>query len=424
MGISIKTNKKGDLMKINLDRVIKDIEILSTFNNTPDSGVTRLSFSKEDKLARNYIKKEMKKIGLKVWEDGYSNLFGRKEGKNPSLPVIMIGSHFDTVINGGLFDGVAGLVAALEILRVFEENDIENDYPIEVVAMNDEEGVRFGTGISNSRAMAGLIDEEELDNVKDRNGIILREAMIKFGITPDLENAKREKDSLKAFIEIHIEQGPVLEENKKDIGLVENIVGLDRYTVKIKGKSSHAGTTPMNNRKDALVAASKFILAVEKTAKKVGGGTVGTVGELSLSPNASNVIPGYVELSVDIRAINDEKIKSVYDELKEEVDIISKSSNVDIEMIKELYISPVSMSEELISIMEKAANRLKYSYMKMNSGAGHDAMIMSGITSTALIFVPSKDGLSHHPDEWTEYEDLKKGIEFMLNVVSDISIKD
>lgn len=410
-------------MKINLDRIIKDIETMSTFNATPKNGVTRLSFSKEDKLARVYIKKEMKKIGLEVWEDGYSNIFGRREGKNPNLPVIMIGSHFDTVINGGLFDGVAGLVASLEILRVFEENSIENDYPIEVVAMNDEEGVRFGTGISNSRAMAGLIDEQELDNAKDKDGISLREAMIEFGITPDLKNARRDKESLKAFIELHIEQGPILEDNNKDIGLVENIVGLDRYRVKIKGKSGHAGTTPMESRKDALIGASKFILAVEKAAKKVAGGTVGTVGELSLSPNASNVIPGYVELSVDIRAINEEKIKRVYNELEREIEIISKSSSVDIEIIKELYIAPVSMSKELISIMEKSANKLGYNYIKMNSGAGHDAMIMSTITSTGLIFVPSKDGLSHHPDEWTDFDDLKKGIDLMLNVVADISIK-
>lgn len=396
---------------------------MSTFNATPKNGVTRLSFSKEDKLARVYIKKEMKKIGLEVWEDGYSNIFGRREGKNPNLPVIMIGSHFDTVINGGLFDGVAGLVASLEILRVFEENSIENDYPIEVVAMNDEEGVRFGTGISNSRAMAGLIDEQELDNAKDKDGISLREAMIEFGITPDLKNARRDKESLKAFIELHIEQGPILEDNNKDIGLVENIVGLDRYRVKIKGKSGHAGTTPMESRKDALIGASKFILAVEKAAKKVAGGTVGTVGELSLSPNASNVIPGYVELSVDIRAINEEKIKRVYNELEREIEIISKSSSVDIEIIKELYIAPVSMSKELISIMEKSANKLGYNYIKMNSGAGHDAMIMSTITSTGLIFVPSKDGLSHHPDEWTDFDDLKKGIDLMLNVVADISIK-
>lgn len=407
-------------MDINLDRVIKDIETLATFNATPGVGVTRLSFTKEDKLAREYIRNEMAKIGLKVWEDGYSNLFGRREGKNPHAPVIIIGSHFDSVINGGAFDGVAGLVSALEIMRIFEENKVDNYYPIEVVAMNDEEGVRFGTGISNSRAMAGLIHEEELDNAKDRDGISLRQAMEDFGIIPDLENAKRDKESIKAFIELHIEQGPILENNKKDIGLVETIVGLDRYDVKIIGKSGHAGTTPMENRKDALIAASQFVLAVNKIVKKIGQGTVGTVGELSLLPNASNVIPGYVELSVDIRSTNEENIHKVYTEMLKEIKLIQKENNLEVKLIKSLYIPPIDMSKEIINTMEKIAEKLGHSYMKMNSGAGHDAMVMAKMAPTSLIFVPSKDGLSHHPDEWTEYEDLKKGIELMLNTVVEL----
>lgn len=410
-------------MTIDLERILKDIETLATFNATPGNGVTRLPFTKEDKLARDYISKEMEKIGLKVWEDGYSNLFGRREGENPDLPVIMIGSHFDTVINGGLFDGIAGVAASLEILRVFQEKGIKNYFPIEIVAMNDEEGVRFGTGISNSRAMAGLIEEEELDNMRDRDGISLREAMTKFGVMPNLENAKRPKNSVKAFIELHIEQGPILEYNKKNIGLVETIVGLDRYKVKFRGKSGHVGTTPMDNRKDALVAAAEFILAVNKIAKEAAGETVGTVGELSLSPNATNVIPGYVELSVDVRSISEEKIKRVYKKLSNKIETIERDSGVDIEMTKELYIAPVGMSKEFIDIMIENADKLGFSYMRMNSGAGHDAMIMAGITSASLIFVPSKDGLSHHPDEWTEYEDLKKGIEVMLNTVAYLCMK-
>lgn len=407
-------------MNINLDRVISDIETLATFNASPGEGVTRLSFTKEDKLAREYIREEMEKMGLEIWEDGYSNLFGKREGKNPDLPTVLIGSHFDSVINGGKFDGPAGLVAALEILRVFEENGIENEYPIEVVAMNDEEGARFGTGVSNSRAMAGLISEEELDNTKDKDGISLREAMIEFGTIPDLENAKRPKDSIKAFIELHIEQGPILEDKKKDIGLVQTVVGLDLYKVKVKGESGHAGTTPMNNRKDALVAAGEFILVVSKLAKEVGDGTVGTVGELKLTPNASNVIPSRVELSVDIRSINEDKIKEMHKKLTKEIEIIEKNNCVDIEMTNELYVAPVNMSEDLIGLMENIADELDYSYIKMNSGAGHDAMIMAGIAPTSLIFVPSKSGLSHHPDEWTDYEDLEKGIKLMLNAVLNI----
>lgn len=405
---------------VNLNRVIKDIETLASFNATPGNGVTRLSFTKEDKMAREYIREQMKSAGLKVWEDGYSNLFGRREGKDPDAPVIMIGSHFDSVINGGAFDGAAGLVAALEVLRVFEEKNIETYYPIEVVAMNDEEGVRFGTGVSNSRAMVGLMDEEELDRVMDRDGVSLRKAMENFGITPDLKNAKRPEGSIKAFIELHIEQGPILEDNNKDIGLVETIVGLDRYDVKIKGKSGHAGTTPMNNRQDALVVASKLILSVNRIAREVGDGTVGTVGEIQVSPNASNVIPGHVEFSVDVRSTKEENIKRVYDEFLKEIDNIKEEEDIDIEITKSLYVPPVNMSEEIIDTMEKISNRLGYKYMRMNSGAGHDAMNMAKIAETSMIFVPSKNGLSHHPDEWTDYEDLKKGIEVMLNTVLEL----
>ena len=407
-------------MHIDLKRVIKDIETLATFNATPGNGVTRLSFTKEDRQARDYIRNKMEAIGLKTWEDGYSNLFGRREGKNPKAPVIMIGSHYDSVINGGPLDGVLGVVAALEILRIFEENNIGNYYPIEMVAMNDEEGVRFGTGISNSRAMAGLIDEKELDNFKDKDGISIREAMIQFGIIPDLKDAIRPKGSIKTFIELHIEQGPVLEAERKDIGLVETIVGLDRYEVIIKGMSGHAGTTPMDKRKDALVGASEFILAVNRIAKEIGDGTVGTVGQLSLTPNASNVIPGYVNLSLDIRSTKEDNIKAFYNRLIEESEYIKSKYHIDIQITHNLYIQPVNMSDKNIALMEKVCQKLGYTYMRMNSGAGHDAMIMAKMAPSSLIFVPSKVGLSHHPDEWTDYEDIEKGIALMLNTVLEL----
>lgn len=407
-------------MHIDLKRVIKDIETLATFNATPGNGVTRLSFTKEDRQARDYIRNKMEAIGLKTWEDGYSNLFGRREGKNPKAPVIMIGSHYDSVINGGSLDGVLGVVAALEILRIFEENNIGNYYPIEMVAMNDEEGVRFGTGISNSRAMAGLIDEKELDNFKDKDGISIREAMIQFGIIPDLKDAIRPKGSIKTFIELHIEQGPVLEAERKDIGLVETIVGLDRYEVIIKGMSGHAGTTPMDKRKDALVGASEFILAVNRIAKEIGDGTVGTVGQLSLTPNASNVIPGYVNLSLDIRSTKEDNIKAFYNRLIEESEYIKSKYHIDIQITHNLYIQPVNMSDKNIALMEKVCQKLGYTYMRMNSGAGHDAMIMAKMAPSSLIFVPSKVGLSHHPDEWTDYEDIEKGIALMLNTVLEL----
>ncbi|MGI6424622.1 MAG: Zn-dependent hydrolase [Tepidanaerobacteraceae bacterium] len=315
---------------------------------------------------------------------------------------------------------VAGVVSALELLRIMKENNIDNYYPVEIAVMNNEEGVRFGIPVSNSRAMVGLIEEGELDNIKDKDGISLRKAIIDFGITPNLANAKRTKNSIKAFIELHIEQGPVLEHNNKKVGIEETIVGFHKYSVKFMGQSGHAGTTPMANRKDALVAASEFILAVNNVVKEVGLGTVGTVGELNLTPNASNVIPNYVQLSVDIRSTENDNLQKSYEKLVKEIETIKKQRNVDIEMKRTLRIDPVYMSKEMIDIMECIANKLNLPYMRMNSGAIHDAMVMANIAPAAMIFVPSKGGLSHHPDEWTEYIDLKRGIELMLYTLLEL----
>lgn len=403
-------------MEININRLKKDIERLSEFSSSSGPGVTRLSFSPEMKKARNYIIEEMDKMNLKIWEDGYSNLFARREGSDSSLPPIMIGSHYDSVINAGKFDGIAGLAAALEVARVLEEKEITTRHPIEIVAMNDEEGVRFGTGISNSRAMAGLITKEELHRQRDKDGISLYKAMVDYGVEIDLEGAKREKDSLKAFIELHIEQGPVLEENKKTIGLVETIVGLDRYEITFTGRAGHAGTTPMDKRKDALLAASIFINEINKAALEEGQDSVATVGELSLSPNASNVIPEKVTISLDMRAPKKASIVALRNSL-ETICKDLREGGTDIKVKKSLYISPVPMDRGLVDLLEKEANNLALSSMRMVSGAGHDAMIMASLAPTAMIFIPSLHGLSHHPDEWSDFEDLLAGSQLLLNTL-------
>lgn len=404
-------------MNINLERVITDIKNLSTFTSTPNLGVTRLSFTKEDREAREYIKSEMNKIGLKVYEDGYSNLFGRLEGTIKNAPVIMMGSHFDSVKNGGPLDGVLGVVSALEIIRTLKENNINPKYPLEIAAFNDEEGVRFGNGISNSRAMAGLMTEKELDTVRDIDNITLRQAMEDFGIDINLKNAKREKNSIKAFFELHIEQGPILEDCKKDIGLVETIVGLNSYEIEFTGISGHSGTTPMNLRKDALVAASKFVLDLNSIAKGVAHGSVATVGELNVFPNALNVIPGHVFLSVDLRATKKELISSMYDKMINSLKDIEKTYGISFEIRETLYIAPVNMNQNNLEILEELSSKLGYNSMRMNSGAGHDSMIMADLCPTNLIFVPSINGISHHPEEWTDPKDFEKGIKLLLNVI-------
>lgn len=408
-------------MKINKERVKRDIENLSSFNSTPGRGVTRLAFSKEDSQAREYIKTQMTKAGLEVYEDGYGSIFGRLEGKDKDLPLIMIGSHYDTVINGGPFDGVVGLVGGIEVARVLQENKQKLNCTLEIGAFNDEEGIRFGKGISNSRVLTGDIEEVELDTRVDYNGKTLREAMVEFGISPDLKASKREPGSIKSFLELHIEQGPILARKKKQIGLVETIVGYDIMEIKFWGKSGHAGTTSMDLRNDALVVASRFILAANDIVRGVGQGAVGTVGKIEVRPNASNVIPEYVRLSLDLRADKQTTLNKINYLIEEELVSIGSDKGIEVEMKSILSIPPVTMSKENLQILKDKAEELGLSYEIMNSGAAHDSMVMSRIAPSSLIFVPSVNGLSHHPEEWTEYSDIVKGIELLLLTSLEIS---
>lgn len=420
-------------MKTNLKRIINDIETIATFNASPGNGVTRSSYSQEDQQAKDYLKKEMEKLNLKIWEDEFSTLFGRREGTNPNAPAILIGSHYDSVVNGGAFDGVAGVVAALEVLRVFEENQIDHYYPIEIIAMNAEEGETFGpgSGVSNSRAMIGTMTEKELDIAKNRFGETKREAMRKYGLIPDLESAKRNLVEIKSFIELHIEQGPNLENEKKDIGLVEYLPGIGRYIVKFYGETEDS-TAPMNERKDALLAASSFTLAVNRIMKDLGEGITGTVGEMHITPNSHQFVPEFVELSIEVRTMDKELLDRIdlRNAFLKEIKAIEKETNVKIELKERARIAysnptpPSVMDKNTVTLMEELCNQLEYSYMILNKGTGHDAMITAEHIPTNMIYVPSKDGITHHPDEWTDYDDLQKGIELMFHTVSKISKKD
>lgn len=411
-------------MRAEMNRIKKDIETIAKFTSTPSSGVTRLPFTPEDRKAREYIKEKMKEAGLEVREDGVGTIIGKRNSIISDAPTIMLGSHFDSVKNGGAFDGVAGIVAALEVVRVLNDEDIMTKYPIEVVAMNDEEGVRFRGGMLSSRAIVGNVSEEELDISIDDDGISIREAMNNFGIKPDLKNAKREKDSIKAFLELHIEQGPILEANDKDIGIVENIVGLATYKVTIDGSAGHAGTTPMNLRADALLAASKAILELNLITKEVDSDLVATVGELYVLPGAPNVIPKSVEFTIDIRSSDGNNIKKSIAKFKEVLKSIDREQGVETVIKETFYAPPVELSTMIKNQIEEEVFLLGYKGLSINSGAGHDAMVMAEYVPTGMLFVPSKGGISHTPEEWTDYEQIQKGVEVLLNVVIALNNKE
>ncbi|MFD1066809.1 Zn-dependent hydrolase [Oceanobacillus locisalsi] len=398
-------------MKSNQERIEKHIQTLSQYTATPKEGTTRLTYSEEDLQARNYIKSQMKAYGLEIREDGLGNIFGKLEGEKKGAPSVIVGSHFDSVPHGGDYDGPAGVIAGLEIAALFQENKVKPAYPLEIIAMIEEEGSRFGGGLMGSRGIAGYLQKKDIEQLKDKDGISVPEAMKQIGLDPSLE-VKRNPETIKAFLEMHIEQGPILEEEQLSVGVVESIVGLTQLEVTISGKAGHAGTTPMDRRSDALVAAANIIGKLPQIAIEEGEGTVTTVGRHQVFPDGANVIPDKVVFSVDIRSSKETHIKSVVQKVKDVIRAY-ESDGVQATVEQSLYMQPKELDQDIRSLLKTSADQLGTSYTNMHSGAGHDAMVLSDITDVGLIFVPSKDGLSHCPEEWTAIHELAAGIDVL-----------
>lgn len=399
-------------------RIEKHIDVLSEFTATPGFGTTRLTYSQEDLKARDYIKLQMKELGLQVTEDGFGNIFGKLEGELEG-PSVLVGSHFDSVPNGGSYDGPAGVVAGLEVVALFVKNNLKPKYPLEVVALVEEEGSRFGGGLLGSRGITGLLSEEDFFQLKDSNGNSTVDAMKKIGLDPTLPK-KRNPRTMKAFLELHIEQGPILEEKKIPIGIVESIVGLTHLEVTVRGQAGHAGTTPMDRRADALVVAAKIIAQLPELAKEEGNGTVTTTGRLNVFPNGANVIPDKVVFSVDIRSGKEEQVVSVVEKVKELVSSY-QGNGIDVLVEDLLYMKPKEMNQEIVSLLKGKSSKLDIPYCSINSGAGHDAMVLSDFTNVGMLFIPSKAGLSHCPEEWSDSKDIEKAVHIFYEVAKKLT---
>lgn len=400
-------------------RIEKHIEVLSQFTATPGKGTTRLTYSKEDLQARNYIKEIMKEYGLSVRQDGLGNIFGKLEGTLKDAPSVLIGSHFDSVPNGGSYDGPAGVVAGLEVAGLFSKNNLTPKYPLEVIALIEEEGSRFGGGLMGSRGITGLLTEEEFFKITDKDGKTTVEAMTEIGLDPSLPK-KRDPKTLKAFLELHIEQGPILEEKGIPIGMVEAIVGLTQLEVTVEGRAGHAGTTPMGRRADALVAAAQMIAKFPEIACEEGEGTVITTGRLNVWPNGANVIPDKVVFTVDIRSGKEERVLEAVEKVTEWV----KSYNghgIKTTVQQQLYMPPKVMNQEIVSLLKQKCSERNLSYCSINSGAGHDAMVLSDVTDVAMLFIPSKDGLSHCPEEWSSSKDIANAVEILYEAAKTLT---
>jgi allantoate deiminase len=386
-------------------------------------GVTRLPFTAESSEAERLVEEWMKAAGMTVRKDGLNNIIGRYEGKDPSAPVLMVGSHLDSVIEAGKYDGILGVISGIEVVQTLRDNGLILDNPIEVVGFCDEEGVRFHSTFLGSRAIAGTFTDKDLERA-DEKGITIAEALKGIGIADPYayKNASRTPEELLAYLELHIEQGPVLEKENEPVGVVSGIAGATRFSFEIIGKSGHAGTVPVAIRQDALLGASDLICYIEKIALQ-NKPLVATVGKLTVSPGASNVIPGLVTGTLDIRDLNVERKQKAIDAILTESERIAESRGLQMKFEQVMEADPVYCNEEIIRLIEESISERSGGVVSLVSGAGHDAMAMTDVTNVAMIFVRCKDGLSHHPDEFVTVEDMGAGAEVLYSIVTKLATK-
>ena len=409
---------------IQRERLVKDFEAMAQLTASGE-GINRLAFTDADWAGRQYIIDRMTDAGLSVEIDDFGNVIGYKIGKKPDLPVVMVGSHTDSVPNGGNYDGVVGVLSAIEVIRSMIDDGYEHDHTIAVVSFMCEESGRFGNATLGSKAMRGELTLQDLHHLVDKQGISLYEALKGRNLNPDGIETMAYKRPVKSFTEIHIEQGKVLEHEQKTIGIVTGIAAPERFYVTIRGNADHSGATPMNLRHDALCGASKIILGIEEIASmQEEPPVVGTVGVVEVTPGAMNVIPGAVKLGVDIRSISKAARNSVVTLVKEFIDITAEKRKLSytIEIIAQDH--PVEMHPAMIREIEEAVKSVGIEYMTMPSGAGHDAMHWAEAVPTGMIFIPCRDGISHNPAEFAEMDDIVTGAEVLDKVLRKLSLED
>ncbi len=402
--------------EINEQRLQQTLDSLATFGRDSQDRPNRVAFSDGDLQGRAYVISLMEDAGLEVRIDAAANIIGTRAGRNPELKPLALGSHIDMVPLGGNFDGCVGSIGAIEVARTLNDRGVLTRHPLEFIIFSNEEG-----GVMGSRAMAGKLSEDAL-RVRNSTGYSMAEGIQRLGgDTLALASAQRPKGAYSGFLELHIEQGAVLDRRDLDIGVVTGIVGLNWWDVTFKGMANHAGTTPMNLRKDAMLAAARFIQAVNEEALKMEGSQVATVGRIEALPGAPNVIPGEVKLSLEIRDLSAEVIRSLYRNIEMRAQEIAKDSGVQIAFVAlDTTGIPALTDPEIQQTIEAAAQELGLSTMRMPSGAGHDAQDIAIIAPVGMIFVPSRGGISHSPDEYTSPEDFANGTQVLLNALLDL----
>lgn len=400
------------LFTVNGQRLNERLQELSEFGRIASGGINRVAFGQANLEARQFVKDLMRTAGLEVRIDAAGNTIGRRAGSDAGLAPLMMGSHIDSVPQGGNYDGPVGTLGAIEVAHTLAEREMTLRHPLEVVVFINEEGGKTG-----SRVMSGELSETELDLVT-HSGHTIGEGIRVLGGDPDhLDSAVRQPGSIAAYLELHVEQGAILDREGIQVGVVEGIVGIKRWRVTIDGFANHAGTTPMNDRRDALLAAADFIKVVNRVVTEVEGRQVGTVGQLDVSPGAPNVVPGRATLSLEIRDLSMEKIDSLFQTIESESRKIAEATRTTF-ALENFYVSKSAPTHESIrQLIEESASELGYSHQRMPSGAGHDAQSVALLAPIGMIFIPSVDGISHSPQEFSRPEDIRRGANVLLNTL-------
>ncbi|MEM9446112.1 MAG: Zn-dependent hydrolase [Verrucomicrobiota bacterium] len=402
------------LPSINLPRLKAELKELSEIGrHKEDHGIYRMAFTDADMQARQWFMKKMRDLGMAIRMDGAGNVIGHWPSYN-DRPCVMTGSHLDSVPCGGHLDGSLGALISLEAVRRIIEEGFRPEYPFEVIATSDEEG-RFG-GMFGAQALCGDLTPESILAAEDLNGVKLTEEMKRHGMDPlGALEARREPGSIHSFLEVHIEQGPVLNNLNKEVGIVEEITGLFRWKAQLIGNANHAGTTPMDMRQDAFMGLADFAHEIERVLEEDGSEkSRATVGNVSLSPGAANTVSGSAEFSLDVRDTDPEVLGRLEDSFRKVLSNIARKKGLMFEFERVSKIDPVKCDPRIVNIIDESASKLGLKAMRMPSGAAHDSQIIASIANVGMIFVPSKDGRSHSPAEWTSWQDIEAGANLAL----------
>jgi beta-ureidopropionase / N-carbamoyl-L-amino-acid hydrolase len=407
------------VIKADGERLKERILSMNEIGRDPEGGVTRLALTDADREGRDRLVEWMKHLGLAVRVDDVGNIYGRRSGLQDDAPPVMVGSHVDTVPQGGLFDGTLGVMAALELVEALNDAGIETHRPVEVASFTNEEGSRFEPSIMGSGVLTGVFSLEYVESRPARDdGALLGAELKRIGYKGRPENRP---GPLKAFLEYHVEQGPVLEREGLRCGIAERVVGFSWWNAVMTGQTDHSGPTPMDTRRDALVAAARAIASLRDLARWYGEDMVATVGRMQLEPNIINAVPGRATFSLDVRAPDDDTVAAAAAAARRMVETVAAQEQVDVSMEEIKTIPAVEFDPRLVDLAFGVAEELGIPCRRMASGAGHDAQYMAGVAPTVLIFTRSRGGKSHSPEEWTDWEDVAAGADILLQTALQLA---